>query len=176
MCPFLRVPELSPASATSFPLLTTATFNWLSNSKSKFCYDRRSVGQSVLKSSTKTGPKTWFLLLSESCQFVDVGCPLWQKRGSVVYNCYWPSLAQSFSSPESQGTHDHILPSQISRFPQPGGPDLSIYIPQEQGGPVASQALGSFSAPPMTRRATVEVSEPASTWETATTEVLVLVI
>jgi hypothetical protein len=30
----------------------------------------------------------------------------------VVYNCCWPSPAQSFSSPKFCGTHDHILLSQ----------------------------------------------------------------
>jgi hypothetical protein len=31
-----------------------------------------------------------------------------------------------------------------SRLPQPGGPGPHIYIPQEQGGPVIPQALGSI--------------------------------
>jgi hypothetical protein len=31
--------------------------------------------------------------------FVDVGRSLWREDGSVVYNCFWPSPAQSFSSP-----------------------------------------------------------------------------
>jgi hypothetical protein len=31
-----------------------------------------------------------------------------------------------------------------SRLPQPGGPGLRIYIPQEQGGPVIPQALCSL--------------------------------
>jgi hypothetical protein len=42
-------------------------------SKSKLCYNRRSVGQSVLASSTHWGLKTRFLSLSDSCGFVDVG-------------------------------------------------------------------------------------------------------
>jgi hypothetical protein len=44
------------------------------------------------------GPKTRFSLLSDSCGFVVVGRPLWREDGSAVYNCYWPSSAQSFSS------------------------------------------------------------------------------
>jgi hypothetical protein len=36
---------------------------------------------------------------------------------------------------KSRRTHDHILLSQLS-FPQPGGPDPRIHVPQEQGGPV----------------------------------------
>jgi hypothetical protein len=43
---------------------------------------------------------------------------------------------------ESQGTHDHILLSQIRNFPQPGGPGARIYIPQEQGGPVIPPGTG----------------------------------
>jgi hypothetical protein len=48
----------------------------LSKSESKLCYDRRSVGQSVLVSSTHLGLTTRFLLLSDSCGFVDVGLSL----------------------------------------------------------------------------------------------------
>jgi hypothetical protein len=39
------------------------------------------------------------LLLSDSCGFVDLGRPLWWEDGSFVYNCCWPSPAQSFSGP-----------------------------------------------------------------------------
>jgi hypothetical protein len=31
------------------------------------------------------GPQTRFLLLSDSCGFVDVRCPLWREDGSVIY-------------------------------------------------------------------------------------------
>jgi hypothetical protein len=41
--------------------------NVVFKSKSKLCYDRRSVAQSVLPSSPHLGPKTKFLLLSDSC-------------------------------------------------------------------------------------------------------------
>jgi hypothetical protein len=47
------------------------------------CY-RRSVGQSVLVSSTHPGPKTRFVLLSDSCGFVDVGRPLCREDRSIV--------------------------------------------------------------------------------------------
>jgi hypothetical protein len=45
--------------------------------------------------------------------------------------------------PKSGRTHDHILLSHL-RLPQPGGPGLCIYIPQEQGGPVIPPAVGSL--------------------------------
>jgi hypothetical protein len=55
------------------------------------CYDRRSVGQSVLEWSTHLGLTTRFLLPSDSCGFVDVGHSLWREDGSVIYNCCWLS-------------------------------------------------------------------------------------
>jgi hypothetical protein len=48
-------------------------------------------------------PKIRFLLLSDSCGFVDVGRPFWREDGSVVYNCCWSSPAQSFSGPSPAG-------------------------------------------------------------------------
>jgi hypothetical protein len=52
------------------------------------------------------------------------------------------------------------------RFPQPGGPGTRIYIPQEQGGPRYTPGHWvPFPSPLTTRRATVEVFSPASTWE-----------
>jgi hypothetical protein len=67
----------------------------LSESKPTLCEGRRSVGQSVLVSSTHLGPKNRFVLLSDSCGFVDVGRPFSRKDGFVVYrsNCCRPSPA-----------------------------------------------------------------------------------
>jgi hypothetical protein len=70
---------------------------WLSTeSESKLCYDRLSVGQSILVSSTHLGLMTRFLLLLDSCWFVDVERYLWREDGFVVYNSCWASPAQSF--------------------------------------------------------------------------------
>jgi hypothetical protein len=44
---------------------------------------------------------TRFLLLSYSCEFVEVGRSLWWEDGSVVYNYCWPSPAQSYSGPST---------------------------------------------------------------------------
>jgi hypothetical protein len=73
------------------------------NSESELSYDRRSVGQSISVSTTHLGPKIRFLLLSDSCGFVDVGRCLWQEDGSVIYNCCWSSPAQPFSGQNSAG-------------------------------------------------------------------------
>jgi hypothetical protein len=52
--------------------------------------------QSVMESGTRLGPITSFLLLPDSCRFVDMVCPLWQEDGSTVYNCSWALPEQPF--------------------------------------------------------------------------------
>jgi hypothetical protein len=52
--------------------------------KSKLCYDRRSVGQSVFVYSTHVGLKTRSLFLSDSCSLFYMGRSLWREDGSVV--------------------------------------------------------------------------------------------
>jgi hypothetical protein len=50
--------------------------------------------------------KTRFLLLSDSCGFVDdVGRPLWREDVSVVYNSCWPSAAQSYLPRSKSALH-----------------------------------------------------------------------
>jgi hypothetical protein len=74
-----------------------------SHSESELCYDRRSVVQSILELSTHLLLTTRFLLLSDSCGFVEVGHPLWREDGSVFYSCSWSSPAQTFSGPTPMG-------------------------------------------------------------------------
>jgi hypothetical protein len=51
-----------------------------------------------------------------------------------------------------------------SRLSQPGESGPRIYIPQEQGGPVIKpRHWVPFSSPPVSRRAAMEVFDPAST-------------
>jgi hypothetical protein len=55
-----------------------------------------------------------------------------------------------------------------SRLPQPGGPGPRIYIPPGAGWPsYTPRDRVPFSSPPTTRRATVEVFDPASTRDPA---------
>jgi hypothetical protein len=89
--------ELNPRLPTLNSLSVILSWVWV------LCYDRRSVGQSVLELSTHRGLTARFLLLSDSCEFVDLGLPLWREEGSVVYNCCRPSPAQSFLGPSPVG-------------------------------------------------------------------------
>jgi hypothetical protein len=108
-----------------------------SHSRSKLCYEKQSVGQSISVSSTHLGFTTRFLLLSDSCGFVGVGRSLWWENVSAVYNYCWPSPAQSFSGPSPAGIVT-IFTVSNSRLPQRGRQGPCIYIPQEQGDPVIS--------------------------------------
>jgi hypothetical protein len=49
------------------------------------------------------GVRPDFYYCQDSCGFVDVGLWLWREDGSAVYNCCWPSPAQSFSGPSPLG-------------------------------------------------------------------------
>jgi hypothetical protein len=83
------------------------------------------------------GPKTRFLLLSDSCGFEDMGRALCNR--------------------------DHVLLTQIRDFPILEG-QVPIFIsPRNMVSQLYPQALRSLLSPPMTRKATVEVFEPAST-------------
>jgi hypothetical protein len=62
-----------------------------------------------------SGSYDHIFILSGNCGFIDVGRSLWQEDGSVVYNCCWPSPAQSFLGPSPVGLAT-ILLSQIWGF------------------------------------------------------------
>jgi hypothetical protein len=109
-----------------------------SESKSKFCYDWRSVGQSVLMSSTHLGLATRFLLLSESCGFVDVGRGLFCRLQLLLV------LARAvILGPASRGTRDHILLSQIRESPNLEG-EVPVFISfRNRVAQLYPQTLGS---------------------------------
>jgi hypothetical protein len=113
-------------------------------------------------SSSHLGITTRLLLLSDSFWFVDVGRSLWRENGSVVYNCCWSSPAQSFLGPSPQDLWPIFYclrfetpPTWRARSPYlyPPGTGLPSYTPRH---------WVPFSSPPTSRRATVEVFEPAS--------------
>jgi hypothetical protein len=106
--------------------------------KSKLYYDGRSVGQSVLMSSTHLGLMTRFLLLSDSCGFVDVRRSMTRER--VCRLKLLPVLASAVTL-GSKYSLPYFTVSD-SRRPQPGGSGPRIYIPQEQGGPVIPADTG----------------------------------
>jgi hypothetical protein len=131
------------------------------SSKSKLCYDRRSVGQSILKWSPIWGPKPNVYY----CQTV---------AGSLTWGALSDDktgLSFTIAAGPRQRSHSRVRVSRDSwqyvtvsdwRLPKSGGRGTRIYI-RNRAAHLHPRALGSFSSPPTTRRATVEVFEPAST-------------
>jgi hypothetical protein len=110
-----------------------------------------------------SGSKTWFLILSDSCGFVNVGRPVWQEDGSVVRIAAGPRQSSHSRVRVSRDSWSYFTVSD-SRLPQPGRPGSRIYNPQEQGGPaIPPRHWVPFSPPPTTRRTAVEVFQLAST-------------
>jgi hypothetical protein len=73
------------------------------------------------------------------------------------------SPAQSFSGRRPRGTHDHILLFQIRDSPKLGG-QVPVFISPRTGLPsYSTRRCVPFSSPPTTRRAMVEVFDPAFT-------------
>jgi hypothetical protein len=102
---------------------------------------RPMVGRPVcLSVKPQLGPKTRFLLLSDSCGFVAVWRPLWRQDGSVVYNCCWPLPAKSFSGPSPAGllTIFYCLKLETPQTWRTRSPHLY----HEQGGPLIPPGTG----------------------------------
>jgi hypothetical protein len=72
------------------------------------CYDRRSVGQSVLVLSTHLGLRPDFYL-SDSCGLVDVGCPLWREDGCLLQCTELDCRLCPSYNPSERTAQKHIL-------------------------------------------------------------------
>jgi hypothetical protein len=114
--------------------------------KPKLCCDRRSVGLSVLASSTHLGPK--------QLRVCWCGAPS-LTRGRICRLQLLLALASAvILGSESRWTHDHILLSQVRDSPNLEG-QVTVFISPRNWVP--------FSSPSTTLRAPVEVFKPAST-------------
>jgi hypothetical protein len=119
------------------------TIDWLAFPKSELCYDWRLVSRPVLVSYPYLGPKTRFLLLSDSCSFVDVGCPLWREDGSVIYDCCWSSPAQSFFGASPVRLSTYFTVSDL-RLPNLEGQIPVFTSPRNRMAQLYRQTLGSL--------------------------------
>jgi hypothetical protein len=79
---------------------------------------------------------TRFLLLPDSCCLLTWGA-LWRQDGSVLYTAVETRQLKLSRVRVQQDSWPYFISSNLKSL-QPGGPDPSIYIPQEQGGPVMS--------------------------------------
>jgi hypothetical protein len=113
-------------------------------------------------SSTHLGPKTRFLLLSDSCGFVDVGRSLWREDGCHLQLLLAPASAVTLGpNPARLMTIFYCLRLDTpsiwrirSPYLCPLGTRWPSYTPRHRV---------PFSSPPTTLRVTVDVFEPVST-------------
>jgi hypothetical protein len=82
---------------------------------------------------------------------------------SVVYNCCWPSPAQSFSVPSPGGLMTTFYCLSIETPPIWRARSTHLYPPGKRWPCYSRRHWVPFLSPPTTRRATMEVFDPAST-------------
>jgi hypothetical protein len=125
--------EISDDQQQTAPSTTNCDLRLKTDLSHFVCYYRQSVGQPVLVSDTLLGPMARFLLLSDSCGFVDVRRPLWQ----VIYNYCRALPGQSFLGRSPTGL--------VTIFYRPKFENPLTWRargPQEQGGPVLPPDTG----------------------------------
>jgi hypothetical protein len=103
---------------------------------------RPKVGRAVcLGVKPHVASKTRFLLLSDSCGFVDVGCHFWREGGFTI--AAGPRQLIHYRVRVLRDSLPYFTVSD-SRLPQPGGPVPRIYIPQEKDGGTSTQPTFSL--------------------------------
>jgi hypothetical protein len=129
--------------------------------------DRNSVNQ-LVKIKSQRQRQSYITTDSQSANLSWCQAPIWEQRPIFpFFLLYWQLQASCRGAPSltrgwicnllvqlllglaravtlwsgSRRTQDHILLSHL-RLPQPGGPGPSIYIPQEEGGPVIPPGTG----------------------------------
>jgi hypothetical protein len=104
-------------------------------------------GQSVSLSwcqALHMGPKTRSFLLSDSFLFVDVRSPFLRENGSAVYNCFWPSPAQSFSGSIPAGFMTKFYSLRFETPPTWRARSPVFISPRNRVAQLYPQPLGSF--------------------------------
>jgi hypothetical protein len=111
------------------------------SSKSKLCYDRRSVGQSVLVSSPILGPTSDFYYCQTAAGLLMWGA-LSDERTGLSFTIVAGPRQRSHSQVQVLRDSLSYFTVSDSRLPQPGEPGPCIYVLQKQGGPVLHPSTG----------------------------------
>jgi hypothetical protein len=125
---------------------------------SKLCYDRRSVDQSVLVSSTQSGAQDRICITLRQLRVCSCRAPS-LTRGQICRLQLLLVLASSvILGSESRRTHDRFQTTPTWRARSP-----YLYPPGTWWPSYTRRYWVPFSSPPTTRRAAGEVFDPAST-------------
>jgi hypothetical protein len=134
----------------------------MSKPESKLSYERWSVGQSVLVSSSVWSPRPDFYYYQTFAGLLMWG-DLSDERTALWFTTDVGPRQSVLLGSDSHGTHDHILLFQTRGSPNLEG-QVSVFIsPRNRVALLYPQALGSPFAASTTRWATVEVFQPVST-------------
>jgi hypothetical protein len=110
------------------------------------------------------GPKTRFLLLSDTCGFVYVGRSVWRDDGSAVCNCCCRSSpAQSFSGPSAAGLMTIYYAPRFETTSAWRARSPYLYTLGTGWPRYTPRHRVPLSSPPTTHRATLEIFDPTST-------------
>jgi hypothetical protein len=154
--------QLLPATAHNN---RTPAVLWLTDcnkSKSKLCYDWRSVGQSVLCQAPIWGPRPDFYYCQTVAILLMLGA-ISDKRMGLSFRFATGLRQCSHSRVEVPGTHENIYCLRFETPPTCRARSPYLYPPGTGWPSYTPRHWVPFSSSPTTRRAAVEVFEPVST-------------
>jgi hypothetical protein len=129
---------LVPSPAGSWPYLTVWRLWEPLDSKAKLCYDRRSVGESLLVSSPIWGPRPDSFYCQTVTDLLMWGA-LSNERTVSRLQFLLASQARSFASPSAAGLTTIFCCLRLETLPT-----WRARSPQEEGGPVLSPGTESL--------------------------------
>jgi hypothetical protein len=155
-------PQLPASHSNSSHKLNPS--GYLTNRNLKLCYDRRSIGQSVLMSSTHLGPKNRILLLSDSFGFVLMWGALSDERTGVSFQLLLALASAVILGSKSRGPMSIFYCLRFETRPIWRARSPHLY-PPGSGWPSYTPRHWVPFLLPIILRTTVEILEPASTRE-----------
>jgi hypothetical protein len=135
-----------------------------SQSQWELLYDWRfTANQFILATSPLRLTTSNFIFQLNTCGYSPYVKSSLTRGWSVVYNCWWSSPAQSFSGESPTGLMTIFYCLRIESPPTWRARSPYLYPRRKGWLSYTPMHLVPFSSPPTTRRATVEVFQPAST-------------
>jgi hypothetical protein len=129
--------------------------------QSQLLYDWRFAAKQFILATSPLRLTTSFFFQLNTCGHSSY-VTSWRKDGSVIYNCFWFSPAQSFSGPSPAGLITTFYCLRFETPPTWRARSPYLYPPTTGWPNYTPRHWVPFSSPPISRRTTAEVFEPAS--------------